>query len=212
MSRRKSRNLARNTPKREAYKTVLIVCEGIKTEKTYFEGLINYEKLSSVNVQVFSGRGSDPKSVVETAIQEKEKQSQHLDFDEVFCVIDRDTHTTFKEAKKLAKDNGIELIISYPCFEYWYLCHFVYSRAPFTRSGRKSAGDLCEDSLNQEWQKAFNRKHNKAEKETYLSLLRYREQAINNAKKSLVEANKDNEYNPSTEVHLLVENLINIKG
>lgn len=55
MSRRKSRDLSRTLPKREAYKMVLIVCEGTKTETIYFNSLIAYEKLSSVNVQVFAG-------------------------------------------------------------------------------------------------------------------------------------------------------------
>lgn len=79
MAKRKARDLSRKAPKREAYKTILIVCEGEKTEKLYFEDLISTENLSSVNVQVYSGRGSDPKSVVETAIEEKDKQSQHLE-------------------------------------------------------------------------------------------------------------------------------------
>ena len=65
MAKRKARDLSRKAPKREAYKTILIVCEGEKTEKLYFEDLISTENLSSVNVQVYSGRGSDPKSVVD---------------------------------------------------------------------------------------------------------------------------------------------------
>lgn len=67
MAKRKNRVLTRKSPKRETYKTVLIVCEGQKTEKLYFENLILEEKLSSVNIKVYSGNNSDPKSVVESA-------------------------------------------------------------------------------------------------------------------------------------------------
>ncbi|MEH8026849.1 RloB domain-containing protein [Gallibacterium anatis] len=53
---------------------VLIVCEGTKTETIYFNSLIAYEKLSSVNVQVFAGERSTPSMVVKTAIKIKEAQ------------------------------------------------------------------------------------------------------------------------------------------
>jgi len=39
------------------------------------------------------------------------------------------------EAKKLASDNGIELILSIPCFELWFLMHFDwYSTHHFSDS------------------------------------------------------------------------------
>ena len=211
MAKRKARDLSRKTPKRETYKTILIVCEGEKTEKLYFEDLISTKKLSSVNVQVYSGRGSDPESVVKTAIEEKDKQSQHLEFDEVYCVIDRDAHQTFDDAKKLAKEHNINLIVSYPSFEYWYLCHFKYSRAPIVKTGGKSAGDNCVALLNKEWNAIFSMNYNKAQEGVYRVLLPYIETAIENSKKALVEANEDDELNPSTEVHCLVAHLRKIK-
>ena len=212
MSRRKSRDLSRTLPKREAYKMVLIVCEGIKTETIYFNSLIAYEKLSSVNVQVFAGERSTPSMVVKTAIKIKEAQNKHLAFDEVYCVIDRDSHHSFEEAKQLANKNNITLIVSYPNIEYWYLCHFIYSRAPIIEKGGKSAGDNCEAVLNKEWKKIFNKAYSKTEKDTYILLLPHLENGIKNAKRSLQEAIKEEEYNPSTEVHLLVDNLRKLKS
>lgn len=211
MAKRKARDLSRKAPKREAYKTILIVCEGEKTEKLYFEDLISTENLSSVNVQVYSGRGSDPKSVVETAIEEKDKQSQHLEFDEVYCVIDRDAHQTFDDAQKLAKKHNINLIVSYPSFEYWYLCHFKYSRAPIVKTGDKSAGDNCVALLNNEWKANFSMNHNKAQQGVYRALLPYIETAIANSRRAFREAQTDDELNPSTEVHDLVDKLRKIK-
>lgn len=211
MAKKKTRDLSRKLPKREAYKTVLIVCEGQKTERLYFNDLIAYERLSSVNIQVYPGNGSDPKSVVETAIEEKNKQSQYLEFDEVYCVIDRDAHQTFDVAKQLAELHNIKLIVSYPSFEYWYLCHFKYSRSPIVKTGIKSAGDSCVVLLNQEWNENFQKNYNKAQTEVYKSLLPYIETAIANSKKALAEAKKDGEQNPSTKVHYLVDNLRKIK-
>lgn len=211
MAKRKARDLSRKAPKRKAYKTILIVCEGEKTEKLYFEDLISTENLSSVNVQVYSGRGSDPKSVVETAIEEKDKQSQHLEFDEVYCVIDRDAHQTFDDAQKLAKKHNINLIVSYPSFEYWYLCHFKYSRAPIVKTGDKSAGDNCVALLNNEWKANFSMNYNKAQQGVYRALLRYIETAIANSRRAFREAQTDDELNPSTEVHDLVDKLRKIK-
>lgn len=211
MAKRKSRDLRRKAPTREVYKAVLIICEGEKTEKLYFENLVAYEKLSSVNIQIFSGKGSDPKSVVETAIQKIEEQSQYLAFDEVYCVIDRDSHKTFEKAKALAKKHKIQLIVSYPSFEYWYLCHFLYSRAPIIQSGSKSAADNCEDLLNGQWQRKFNEKYSKARRGIYMLLLPYLEDAKQNAERAFAEAHKDQEWNPSTRVHVLVEMLREIK-
>lgn len=211
MAKKKTRDLSRKLPKREAYKTVLIVCEGQKTERLYFNDLIAHERLSSVNIQVYPGNGSDPKSVVETAIEEKNKQSQYLEFDEVYCVIDRDAHQTFGGAQELAKEHNINLIVSYPSFEYWYLCHFKYSRAPIVKTGDKSAGDNCVALLNKEWKSNYSMSYNKAQQGVYRILLPYIEAAIANSKKALAEAEKDGELNPSTEVHDLVDNLRKIK-
>ena len=189
----------------------MIVCEGEKTEKLYFEDLISTENLSSVNVQVYSGRGSDPKSVVETAIEEKDKQSQHLEFDEVYCVIDRDAHQTFDDAKKLAKGHNINLIVSYPSFEYWYLCHFKYSRAPIIKTDDKSVGNNCVALLNKEWNAKFSMNYNKAQQGVYRVLLPYIETAIANSRRAFRETQIDGELNPSTAVHDLVDNLRKIK-
>lgn len=53
MSKRKSnRNLSRRTAQKEPYQMILIVCEGEKTEISYFKDLIKVEKLSSVNITI----------------------------------------------------------------------------------------------------------------------------------------------------------------
>src|SRR5699024_4065517 len=105
----------------------------------YFENLRETESLSSVNVQITGKSGSDPISVINYAIKayedrEKENNPSTL-FDKVYCIIDRDSHASFSSATNKSRGyNYITLIKSYPSFEYWYLCHFVYSRASISRS------------------------------------------------------------------------------
>ena len=211
MSRRKNRSLEREEPKKEAYDLVLIVCEGEKTEKFYFRSLIKFEKLSSVNIKIISGTGSDPVSVIKTALKEVEDQKEYLPFNKVYCVVDRDEHKNFSNAVNMIKDKNLELIISYPSFEYWYLCHFKYSRAPITRSGTRSSGDNCVATLNAEWKKVFGNEYEKNTETLYEILHDKLEIALSNAAKSLKAAESEEESNPSTKVHILVDYLRKLK-
>lgn len=140
-----------------------------------------------------------------------DEQSKYLNFDEVYCVIDRDTHKTFDKAKQLANSKNIQLIISYPNFEYWYLCHFIYSRAPIIKSGNNSAGDNCISLLNVKWVKEFKEQYDKAKSGIYVMLLSKLDDAIKNATKALNDSQESGEPNPSTQVHELVKKLRNIK-
>lgn len=212
VAKRKNRDVSRKAPKREPYDLVLIVCEGEKTEPFYFQSLIAFEKLSSVNIAIISGNGSDPASVVKTARAKIKDQEKYLPFDKVYCVIDRDSHATFQQAQDMVRDDGkIQLIVSYPSFEFWYLCHFVYSRSPITRAGSKSAGDNCISLLNTHWQNKFNAPYSKEIKNIYSKLYEKLETAITHSKRALAEAKRVDELNPSTQVHELVEYLRKIK-
>jgi hypothetical protein len=115
---------------------VLIVCEGAKTEPNYFRSLKNALRLGGlVDVQVEGEDcGSAPISVVDYAIKlrnERKKDQKRgladLDFDEVWCVIDVEApqcHQSLNDAYNKAKANNIEVALSNPCFEFWYILHF----------------------------------------------------------------------------------------
>ena len=207
MAKKKVRDLTRKDPKREPYSMILIVCEGSKTEVNYFNDLKAVEKLSSVNISVLASNGSDPVSVVRTALHQQERQKNYLPYDEIYCVIDRDEHTNFDEAIDYAKANQIKLIKSYPSFEYWYLCHFICSRAPMLRTASKSAGGQCVALLNQYWQQTFSGTYQKNIPQIYSKLLPKLPTAIAYATRSLAAAKQDGEPNPSTQVHELVQRL-----
>lgn len=158
-SRRKAHKLERKREFLEPYDLILIVSEGEETEPNYFNRMIIREKLSSANVKVTGKCGSDPVSVVKHAIKLFEERESEINserkFDEVYCLIDRDEHHNFNDAinrinqynQKLSK-NLIIPILSYPCFEFWYICHFAdASRSPMIRKGGKSPGEVCESHL-----------------------------------------------------------------
>lgn len=138
---RPARRFRRREALREPYDVVLIVCEGKKTEPEYFRGLQRTYRLSSANIKIVPGdRGNDPVSVVKFAIEEYRRANG--DFDRVYCVFDRNGHANYEGALALiGKESKFQAITSMPCFELWILLHFVYSTAPFTAAGGRSACD-----------------------------------------------------------------------
>ncbi len=132
--------LKRRRARRDPYDYVLIVCEGEKTEPTYFQRLKRSLKLNTANIAVVSGDGTDPMSIVNTAIK---LFSEDRKYDSVYCVFDKDSHPTYDAAldkirntklKKAARNgsthSNFESCRSVPCFEFWFLLHFERSRKP----------------------------------------------------------------------------------
>jgi hypothetical protein len=121
--------VGRNRPLLRQNLRLLIVCEGDVTEVTYFDGARRDRRLPKTLVRIF-GAGADPKSVVELAVRLKNEnmQAHHNDpdqlFDAVWCVFDRDSHTTIPAAKRLAAANQIDVAFSNPNFELFLLLHY----------------------------------------------------------------------------------------
>jgi len=214
-------HLNRHSAQRKPYDLVLIVCEGQETEPNYLESLREHEDLSSVNVVITRDSHSDPMSVVNYAIQLYEERANEKNpstlFDKIFCLIDRDEHAKFDAAVHKANTYTVKgkkiitVIRSYPCFEYWYLCHFTYSRAGITKTGNKTAAEVCISQLYPHWHSIFNGKYGKNQSNIYPKLAHLSQTAITHAKRALADATATAEDNPSTEVHHLVEYLLNIK-
>ena len=198
--RRRLANLRRGGPRREPYSRVLIVAEGQKTEAAYFTGAAKHYRLSTANV-VILGQGADPTAVVREAIKLKRREQRRGDaYDRVFCVFDRDGHANFETASQRASAMGIELARSWPCFEYWLLLHFDYSRKPYVRSGTRSPCDACIRDLRQHIPHYHKAQHN-----VFPDLLDRLEQAKNRAVRAHDDSLATDERNPSTEVHGLVD-------
>lgn len=143
--RRTLRDLQRRRPFRHPRESVLIVCEGEKTETQYFDAMRNelrLQKFVEVHVDSKPG-GSDPTSVVDYAIflrAEREKialTSPILTaYDVVWCVVDVETprtHPTLGSALDKAKAHKLRVVLSNPFFEYWFLLHFEKVTTPFNK-------------------------------------------------------------------------------
>nr|VFK43165.1 MAG: RloB-like protein [Candidatus Kentron sp. SD]VFK48670.1 MAG: RloB-like protein [Candidatus Kentron sp. SD] len=188
------------------YGYVLIVCEGKKTEPHYFKELREQYQLSSVNVEVTSADGTDPVSVVRTAKSKREEaKKREKPFDRVYCVFDRDEHANFDEASRQItkrQKQGFRTARSWPCFEFWLLLHFRYTRQPFQRDGRRTAAQNCESALKSEMEN-----YRKGKKGVFTELLPQLEEAKANAARALQDAKATGEYNSATEIHELVDYL-----
>jgi len=206
--KRKERNkdsLHRRKAKRNPYETVLIVCEGGKTEPQYFSKLRSDLKLNSLNVVITGECGSDPCSVVNHAIK---KAKSDGDYDRVFCVFDKDRHPNYSDAlakiqhTRLKKHQQIEAITSVPCFELWILLHFEYTTHPFDSIGKRSICDSVVHCL-----KRYIPDYKKGRADIFHITKPYINTAIQNAKNTMVAAQSAKTNNPSTLVHELVQYL-----
>lgn len=109
---------------------VLIVTEGTETETQYFKGLARIVRATGVDVVGLDvvGVGRDPATVVEVAAERsgriRSRGPSGDKYDQVWCVVDVDTHTTLEQAVRAAAASNISMAVTNPCFELWLLWHF----------------------------------------------------------------------------------------
>lgn len=193
----------------------LIVCEGMKTEPYYFAEFCEIHQLSTLRVRTAQGEwGSSPDQVVAYAAHlfDEDTQLGPDSFDQVFCVIDRDKHPPFKTAIQRIDDlkatgKPFVAIPSYPCFEYWLLLHFTFTRQPFHAAGNRS---ICDKVIRELRKQPGFGTYAKAQKDSYRKLKDLTETAIKHARQAEKEAEETGEKNPSTGVHLLVGELLQL--
>jgi len=199
-----------------SYARILIVCEGTKTEPHYFEAFrcAYREQLKAI---VIRSGGSAPISIFEAADRLYWEDLSSVDgdkslaFDVVYCVFDRDIHPSFDLA--MAKIDSskeklpIHAIVSYPCFEFWLILHFGFTRKPFAKTSKKSIGDVVKKKL-QDFP-GFE-SYKESEKNAYeLTKVRLRD-SIKYSKQAVRDAIEEKNPNPSTHIHTLVERLLGL--
>lgn len=206
---RKKASLDRRRASRALYDRVLIVCEGSKTEPAYFQDLIDDFRLSTANVVVDKTIGSSPKTVVKRAVSAyKDAKKQGLPFDRVYCVFDKDRHgNSYSEAlsriPQILPKGVFQAIPSIPCFEYWLLLHFVYTRKSFYGSSRSPCDEVI-DELMKEGRYPGYAKNTRG---VFAFLRSHLDTAKQNARRALCEVGSSGSDDPSTHVHRLVEYL-----
>ena len=194
---RSAASFKRNKPLYKPQATILVICEDSKSGKRYLEDASLHFRVK-VSVEIIHCGKTDPLNIVKEAINCRGK------FDQVYCTIDRDSHETFAAAHDLAKSaKKVELIVSYPCFEFWLLLHFGYNRKPYMAAGKLSAADLLIKDLRSKPGFADYDKGNDAS--IFDMLLDRFAEARRIAPKILAEAEESNEMNPSTKLHELLD-------
>ena len=201
--------IRRISRKRKPKKTILIVCEGEKTERYYLNGLKREETVSEVfAITVVPGRGGSRSQIIERAINQK---AQRGEMDVVLCVFDTESleTTQAKEdlaaARQEADRNNITLYMSNPAFEVWFLAHFRRT----SRSFRNCEAVIVE--LHREWSAAFGQPYNKSDVQVYQRLATRTQAAVTNAKMVVEIDHKEKpniaDRNSSTDFYQLVERL-----
>jgi hypothetical protein len=206
-------SLQRKKSRKAPYDRVLIVCEGAKTEPNYLSEIRDAYRLSTANIDICGEEcGSAPLSVVNYAIK---KFSEDPDYDRVYCVIDRDKHTTFDAAiDKLRQSRLGETVIftaitSVPCFEFWLLLHFGYTTRQFCAPGKASNCELIITELNK---KSRIPGYNKGARNIFALTRKLLPGAIKNATQLQQHNQATGASNPATNMHELIEYLMSLNA
>lgn len=178
-------------------KSILIVCEGARTEPNYF----NAFKCKSARVDI-DPAGANTLALVRRAVKlKKDAESFGQAYDQIWCVFDKDDFPlkNVRAAFKLAQQNEIQVAYSHESFELWYILHFNYIASAITRKDyiKKLTRLLGFD-------------YKKDDPQMYQLLLEKQSKAIQHAKKLMTTHSEDihhAEKAPSTTVHILVEEL-----
>ncbi|WP_018635971.1 RloB family protein [Parafrankia elaeagni] len=103
----------------------MIFCEGRRSEPEYIAAIKRISEVAAraaINIVIDVSQGV-PLTLVRNAVERK----RDPEIDECWCVFDVEwprNHPNLKQAISLARDHGIGVAISNPCFELWLILHF----------------------------------------------------------------------------------------
>lgn len=132
---------ARPSPFRQIRSKVIIACEGEKTEPLYFNAIRTHLHASAKDIVIVDHKGTDPLTIVQSAVDEVARHKPWLKGDTAWAVFDGDEHRqtaaqkhNWDRALALAAARHIHVLISNPSFEFWYLLHFKPQAANLHRA------------------------------------------------------------------------------
>lgn len=142
---RRIEQIQRNRKNRRTKENILFEFEGDnKTEEIYFR---NFQKRGNpYNIKFAYGHDTNPVGMVKSLISYMKKEDISTENDDkIYCVFDADIDINkqkrIDEAIKLASKNGIDVIMSVPCFELWYRLHYSYTSKVYS-SNKEIINDL----------------------------------------------------------------------
>jgi len=222
--------MKRNAKTRSLRRRILIVTEDTVSSNKYVEQVRVDFRLPEANVAVIPGHGSDPVSVVETAVKILRENGP---FDRVFVVIDRDSHANFSEAMQKLRQYNInaksgsrrirkwispdreetidrfEKVLSVPCFEFWILLHFIYQRSAFLATGDKS---MCDVVISELRTASRYPQYQKGDRNLWdETKARYEDFARPNAIKTRQDVERTQRSNPSTNFYIVIDELLRMR-
>ena len=110
-------------PRRIPRRVLWVLTEGEKTEPAYLDMWAH--RNTDVHVEI-KDTGMSPDALVRRAKEHERRQPkkhENRDFDEIWCVSDTDEHKKLRHAIDDARQSGIEMVVSNPCFELWLVLH-----------------------------------------------------------------------------------------
>jgi RloB-like protein len=127
-----ARPLRRKVEIRRPKKTLVVFCEGKKTEPQYLEALKRQptvQDIAAVELRIETGHGGAvPLTLVSLATEARSRAvAEEAEIDEFWCVFDVEwprNHPGLKDALRRARENDIHLAVTNPCFELWLILHF----------------------------------------------------------------------------------------
>jgi len=127
-----AKSFQRKASTRSVGKKILIACEGKDTEPKYFNAIRKDLRLSTVQVLVLPHDGTDPLTIVNAVLgarQDAKSEKRWENDDSAWAVFDGDEHVennldNWNQAIQKAQSQKINLAITNPSIEFWYLIHF----------------------------------------------------------------------------------------
>lgn len=155
MTRRSYGSGGRRASTRAKRPQLLIFAEGKKTEPVYFTDRFRIYRESIIG-HVAKHEETSPYQLVERAVARRvddlreERRGRGSAYDGYWCVFDVDEHQRIPEALQLAESNSINVALSGPSIELWFLIHFEPQTAWIHRDdARRNAYDFlaCDKAL-----------------------------------------------------------------
>ena len=136
VSKERGKSKQRGTGTRQRKSIVLFATEGNnKTETLYFK---NFNQ-KNLQIKFTRGNETDPEKMMKRLLDEAEDMGLGSEpGDYAFCLVDSDVNPKkdgqIARADIMAKGTKAVQIVSNPCFEIWYSCHYGYSTRQFHSS------------------------------------------------------------------------------
>lgn len=125
MMRPSSQRPQRRVAQKKTRRVIRVLTEGEITEPQYLTAWARHNR-SHVRLDI-SDRGMTPMALVSRAKEHVRKnrptKRRGADYDEIWCVFDIDNHPHVPQAVEEARNGGIEVAVSSPCFELWLVLH-----------------------------------------------------------------------------------------